>query len=307
MLPNDPTDPTNQDGRIDAASKALRGRVAQCVKVYRDVLGLIQFDKVTTNGDARVTNATTYVFRTLPDVLAQYLAAAAAKVDEIMLEGGVRNIWFAAQYVEAAYQTGAARNRANLAAQSAVYRAKWPDLRALLLSEPYQRRMSMLYAREFEEMAGLAAEIKRDMAQILTAGMGNGIGPLVISKQMTEQLGIEKRRADRIARTEINAAHTNARMDQAQDAKVELDLDSREMHVSALSPTTRLTHAARHATLHTVQDQRDWWARDGNRINCKCSTVTVLVNKAGVPLSPSIVQAAKAQKTRIKAEAAAGA
>lgn len=291
MLPNDPSDPTGQDSREQQASAALRGRVTRCVKQYRDVLAKIDFVKITTN-------AVTYEFRTLPTVLAMYLAQAGAKVDEILLEGGTQNIWFAAQYVEAAYQTGAARNRANLAAQSAVYKAARPDLRALLLSEPYQRRMSMLYAREFEEMAGLAAEVKRDMAQILTAGMANGQGPMEISKQMTQQLGIEKRRADQFARTEINAAHTNARMDQAQDAQITLDLDSREMHVSALSPTTRQSHRDRHGTLHSIQDQRDWWSRHGNRINCKCSTVTVLVDKRGQPLSPGIVQAAKAQKSK---------
>lgn len=32
--------------------------------------------------------------------------------------------------------------------------------------------------------------------------------------------------------------------------------------------------------------------------NCKCSTVTVLVDKRGQPLSPGIVQAAKAQKSK---------
>lgn len=260
MLPNDRSDPTGQNSRELQAAAALRARVTRCVAVYRDLLSRIEF--------VPVTNARTYEFRTLPGVLAAWLQAAEQQVDAIMLEGGVTNIWFAAQFVEQAYQTGAARNRANLAAQSVVYKAARPDLRSLLLSEPYQRRLALLYAREFEEMKGLGATIKKDMAQILTAGMANGQGPKEISRQMTEQLGIEKRRADRIARTEINNAHTNARMDQALDAQQNLGLDSREMHISALSPTTRQTHRDRHGTLHSVQAQRDWWSRDGNRINC---------------------------------------
>lgn len=288
MLPNKRSDPTGQLTRENAASAALRARVTRCVAVYRDVLERIEF--------VTISNARTYEFRTLPGVLAAWLAAAEQQVDAIMLEGGVTNIWFAAQFVEPAYRTGAARNRAALAAQSVVYKAARPDVRSVLLSEPYQRRLALLYAREFEEMKGLGAIVKKDMAQILTAGMANGQGPMEISRQMTEQLGIEKRRADRIARTEINNAHTNARMDQALDARESLGLDSREMHISALSPTTRQSHRDRHGTLHTVQAQRDWWSRDGNRINCKCSTVTVLVDRRGQPLMPGIVAAARAQK-----------
>lgn len=289
MLPNDRRDPTGQNSRELQAAAALRARVTRCVTVYRDVLKRIEF--------VQVSNAASYEFRTLPGVLAAWLQAAEQQVDAIMLEGGTTGIWFAAQFVEQAYQTGAARNRANLAAQSVVYKAARPDLRSLLLSEPYQRRLALLYAREFEEMKGLGNIIKKDMAQILTAGMANGQGPIEISRQMTAQLDIEKRRAERIARTEINNAHTNARMDQATDARENLGLDSREMHISALSPTTRQTHRDRHGTLHTVQAQRDWWSRDGNRANCKCSTVTVLIDKAGRPLSPRLVAAAQAQKT----------
>lgn len=288
MLPNRRSDPTGQATREAQAAAALRARVARCVDVYRDVLGRIEF--------VPVTNAVAYEFQTLPGVLTAWLAAAEQRVDQIMQEGGATGVWFAAQFVEPAYRSGATRNRANLAAQSAVYKASRPDLRSLLLSEPYQRRLSLLFAREFEEMKGLGAIIKKDMAQILTAGMANGQGPITIARQMTAQLGIEKRRAERIARTEINNAHTNARMDQADDARA-MGLDSREMHISALSPTTRQTHRDRHGTLHTVQAQRDWWARDGNRINCKCSTVTVLVSKGGVPLSPGLVAAARKQKT----------
>lgn len=288
MLPNNRSDPTGQNSREAQASAEMRGRVTRCVKVYRDLLGRIDFV---------VVNAKTYEFRTLPGVLAAWLAAAETQVDAIMLEGGLTNLWFTVQYVEPAYESGTACNRANLAAQSVVYRAARPDLRSVLLSEPYQRRLSLLYAREFEEMKGLSAAIKKDMAQILTAGMATGQGPKEISRQMTQQLGIEKRRADRIARTEINNAHTNARMDAAQDAEQNLGLASLEMHISALSPTTRASHRQRHGTLHTVQDQRNWWSQPGERINCKCSTVTVLVDKRNQPLMPSLVQAALKQKS----------
>lgn len=287
MLPNNPKDPTGQNTREAKAAAALRARVTRCVKVYRALLERIEF--------VAVSNAKSYEFRTLPSVLSAWLQDAETQVDAIMLQGGVGELWFMTQFVGPAYESGAARNRAALAAQSVVYKAARPDLQSLLLSEPYQRRLSLLTAREFEAMKGLGNEIKKDMAQILTAGMAGGQGPIDIAKQMTEQLGIEKRRAERIARTEINNAHTEARMDQAVDAR-RLGIESMEMHVSALGVQARPTHRARHGTLHTVQEQRDWWSRDGNRINCRCSTVTVLVDSKGNPLTPQIVEAARRQK-----------
>lgn len=284
MLPNNPKDPTGQTTREDKAAAALRRRVTRCVDVYKRVLDRIEF--------VVVTNAKTYEFRTLPGVLSAWLAMAESEVDAIM----IADRWFMSQYVEPAYESGTARNRAAMAAQSAVYKASRPDLRSILLSDPYQRRLSILAAREFEAMKGLGNEIKKEMAQILTAGMANGQGPIDIAKRMTEQLDIDKRRAEMIARTEINYAHTTARMDQAEDARIRLGIDSLECHISALSPTTRPSHRARHGTLHTVQEQRDWWSQRGERVNCKCSTITILVDSKGEPLTPSLVEAARRQK-----------
>ena len=288
MLPNNPKDPTGQTTREDRAAAALRTRVTRCVNVYKRVLDRIEF--------VVVTNAKTYEFRTLPSVLTAWLQDAERQVDAIILQGGVGELWFMTQFVGPAYESGAARNRAALAAQSVVYKASRPDLQSLLLSEPYQRRLSLLAAREFEAMKGLGNEIKKEMAQILTAGMANGQGPIDIAKRMTEQLEIDKRRAEMIARTEINNAHTEARMDQAVDARIRLGIESLECHISALSLTTRPSHRARHGTLHTVQEQRDWWSQRGERVNCKCSTITILVDSKGEPLTPSLVEAARRQK-----------
>ena len=85
-------------------------------------------------------------------------------------------------------------------------------------------------------------------------------------------------------------------MEEAQAAERDLGLQSREMHISALLPTTRETHRARHGTLHTVQEQKDWWSQNGSRINCRCSTITVLVDAAGQPYAKRIVELALAQK-----------
>lgn len=288
MLPFDKADPTGQKRREARAIKALRQRVRRCEKLYRSILDRLEF-RVVRNAES------TYEFRTLPSILALWVADAGAQVDAIILEtvapqteseeaisagpaaavtGGAATattyggLWFTVEFVQAAYREGAAKNRAALARQSPVYAAYRPDLRSVLLSDPYRRRLELLAAREFEEMQNLSGRVKSTMAQVLTQGMASGLGPREIAANLTRQTGIEERRAERIARTEINFAHNVARMDQAQEARQELGIKSLEMHVSALSPTTRKTHRARHGTLHTVQDQRAWWARDANAINC---------------------------------------
>jgi SPP1 gp7 family putative phage head morphogenesis protein len=288
-LPSNRRNPTGQLGRENRATADFNRRMKAIGAAYKRLLADLDFERFTVNAEV-------YEFRTLPAILAGMIEQTERLVDSILLEGGAANLWFLRQYVEPAYVQGTEINRANLALQSDVYRASRPNLRALLLSEPYQRRLSLLAAREFELMKGLSATTKSSMAQILTSGVATGNGPIAIARQLTAQVGIEQRRAERIARTEVNQALTNGRMEEAQAAERDLGLQSREMHLSALLPTTRATHAARHGTLHTVQAQKDWWSRDANRINCRCSTITVLVDAAGQPYAKRIVELALAQK-----------
>lgn len=174
-----------------------------------------------------------------------------------------------------------------------MYAAGRESLASILESDPYQQRMALVHARVFEEMKGLTAEVKRDMARVLTDGVGRGLNPLDIARNLTDQTGIEKRRANRIARTEVTTALRRARWDEAESSMDDLGLNIRLLHLSALSPTTRIKHALRHAHTYTVQEVRDWYAVDANSINCKCSQVEVLVDADGKPLYPNVIEMAK--------------
>ena len=72
------------------------------------------------------------------------------------------------------------------------------------------------------------------------------------------------------------------------------------MHMSALSPTTRKTHADRHGNLYSPAEVREWWARESNAVDCKCSVVVVLVDELGKPLVERIVSRAKANYAVMK-------
>lgn len=291
ILPTNPADPTGADALERSAMRALRVRVRRVRKAYADAIE--RFDP-----EPLVTNARRYTYRLDPFVLNSVLQDLDGYIDSLFLEGGVETGWFFQGYVEQAYQRGTLQQHKNLARQSASYRGGTESLASLLRSEPYRRRLALIASREFEEMKGLAGDLKANMGRVLTDGLGRGMNPREIAKRLTSQAGIEERRAERIARTEVTTALRRARLDEAQDAQDLYGLRSLEMHFSALSPTTRETHAARHGKLFTVDQQRDWWAEGANSINCKCSSITVLVDASNKPLFPAIIQ--RARKMRKK-------
>lgn len=65
------------------------------------------------------------------------------------------------------------------------------------------------------------------------------------------------------------------------------------MHISALSPTTRKTHAARHGQLFTAAQVRNFWSIEENRTGCKCSIAEVIVDESGTPIVPAILERAQ--------------
>lgn len=283
ILPSNPHDPTGQAGREARAEKDWNRRLAAIEKLYRDALERIP---------AVTVNATQYDIS--PPVLQLTLDDIGAQVDRLLLQGGQQDLWFTEAYVEPAYIQGTAQQFSNLSVQSAAYAATRQNLTALISSPAYQTRLAFLKQRQYDNMVGLSADIKRSMSLILQDGLAAGLNTRTIAANLTAQTGIEQRRAALIAQTEIPGALRQARMAEADQVTRDLGILSREMHLSALLPTTRATHRARHATLHTTAEQREWWSQDGNRYRCHCSTVTVLVDAEGKPLTPGVVDRARA-------------
>jgi hypothetical protein len=295
ILPSSISDPTGLDPTERRAIKDFDRRIKKSVQLYIDMLDRIEFVEITTNGRLHV-NKTRYEFRTMPEVLQTMMATTGEMIDQIMLEGGFRSLWFMSGYIEPAYRRGTSVSMTNISAQSLDYSRSRPNLESLLSSAPYQRRLGLLRAREFEEMKGLSDVIKKDLAQILTDGMGRGLNPRDIADTMVKQIDVEQSRAHRIARTEIPQAFKEARREESRQAMNDFGFKIVMMHLSAMSPTTRKTHAQRNATLHTIEEQQDWYAQDGNAINCKCSEIETLVDDKGVPLSTGAIDKAKQRK-----------
>lgn len=294
ILPRNIGDPTAQDARERRAIKAFDAKVKEVDSEVRDILGRFKPTVLTINSGADLLrrynfNVDTIQMELIGDEIGRM-------IDRIFLEGGESGLWFVTQYVAPAYQQGTGMAQANMAIQSQVYRAARPALDNILLSPEYRRRIGYVRARQFENMREVTSSMRVAYSRILADGMMQGLNPLTIADQLTELTGTTQARARRIARTEITTALRRSRLDEAEDAMVRLGILTKMMQISALSATTRPTHAARHARLYTIDEVRVWMSTSPNMINCKCSFVEVLVDESGKPLTPGIV--ARAEKMR---------
>lgn len=268
ILPSSLADPTGQNSRELRAMADFKQRMLKIQRGMMAILGQQQYTVVTLNAAELALNETVYRFELDENILDRINAEIGILIDAILLQGGQRSLWFMDLYVQPAYQQGTAQSVANLSVQSAEYALSRPTLESVLLSDPYRKRIGLVRAREFENMQNLTAWMKNDLSRTLSQGMSLGQNPRVIAKSIKERIGGSQSRAETIARTEITNALRQARMDETLSAQESLGIQTKEMHLSALSPTTRPTHAARHSKLFSIQEQKEWWARDANSINC---------------------------------------
>jgi SPP1 gp7 family putative phage head morphogenesis protein len=292
ILPGNPADPTGVDRLERGAMREFGRRMRKVLQSYKAALVRIPVEPAVNRR---------YKFELDQTLLSFLLGELDRTVDSTIFGDMEGNLWFFDQFVEVSARRGAAQAFANLSQQSPAYKAGRESVQNILRSQAYRRRMALVRARVFEEMKGLAADVKTDMARVLTDGVGRGLHTREIAQNLTDQAGIETRRAHKVARTEVTTALRRARWDETEDAQEEFGLQTRELHLSALSATTRKSHAARHGRLYTVDQVRDWWSKDGNSINCKCSTTSVMVDKDGNPIVAAIVDRARRTKKAMKA------
>lgn len=295
LLPRNINDPTGQDSRERKCIAEFERRNKLILKGLKAILNRQHYTVITLNAvgfeqKRYQFNIDEFMYDSIGDEIDNL-------IDRIILEGGDdKRLWLSSGFVEPAYQQGTAMAHANLALQSAAYKLSRPQLFDILISEPYRRRLGYIRAREFEEMKAYSAGMKNRFRTLLLDGMAQGLNPEDIAVRMSEQTGTDIVSARRIARTEITTALRRSRLDESEDAMQRLGLNIRMMQISALSATTRLSHALRHAKLFTITEMRDWMSTSPNMINCKCTFVEVMVDDDGAPWTPTIIEKAQAMR-----------
>lgn len=281
-------DPTRQAGNRRKANATLKKRLAGAKREVNQLVESFRVEK-TTVPDRYKVNAVRYEWL----IDEQRLAGVDAEIKAIISRWfGTQTEqkparWFFDSFLSSAYTQGTAEsaNRiAMLGQQAGVSSATLSQLQveSILLSAPYRRRIEFVFSRAFNNMKGFTDSLATDLGRILADTVTSGQSPRQAQRQIKKRFDVSEGRAERIARTEINRAYTNSRMEQGIDARDRLGIQVMLMHRSALIATTRATHARRHGQLYTFEEQMKWWDEGSNRINCLCGVTEVVVENGAV-------------------------
>ncbi|MEH5195335.1 phage minor head protein [Klebsiella pneumoniae] len=224
-------------------------------------------------------NAGKFIYDMSAQELADLLEAVQVILDDYLLEGGEQNLW-AMDYVVAEAQRGTLEAFNNLSQQSQVY-ASQTTLQQLLSSPGYLNQIASARLTTFSDWKIISDTARGDLTNIITDAVARGVNPRETASVISKRLDVSMSKAKNIAQTEQVGALREAQWNETDWASERLGLNTGLLHLSALKPTTRTTHAFWHGKVRTVQEVRDWYAVDGNKYHCYCSQIPVLLNDDG--------------------------
>lgn len=221
-------------------------------------------------------NAATYVYDMTAQQLADLLERVQVILDDYLLEGGSQNLW-AFAYVSDEYQRGTLNAFTNLSVQSPVY-ASQTTLSALLSSPAYQNQIAAAYVSTYSDWVGVSDKARADLANVISDAIGRGVNPKETARLISKRLDVSMSDAKNIAQTEQVGALREAQWNETEWTRERLGLNTGLLHLSALKPTTRQTHAFWHGKVRTVAEVREWYSINGNKYHCYCSQVPAILN-----------------------------
>ncbi|HFG0070864.1 phage minor head protein [Klebsiella pneumoniae] len=234
------------------------------------------------NGDEPTlyqVNAGKFIYDMSAQELADLLEAVQVILDDYLLEGGEQSLW-AMDYVAAEAQRGTLEAFNNLSQQSQVY-ASQTTLQQLLSSPGYLNQIASARLTTFSDWKVISDTARGDLTNIITDAVARGVNPRETASVISKRLDVSMSKAKNIAQSEQVGALREAQWNETDWASERLGLNTGLLHLSALKPTTRTTHAFWHGKVRTVQEVRDWYAVDGNKYHCYCSQIPVLLNDDG--------------------------
>ncbi|WP_449544215.1 phage minor head protein [Lelliottia nimipressuralis] len=224
-------------------------------------------------------NAGKYIYDMTAAQLADLLQVVQAILDDELLEGGSQNLW-AMDYVTAEYERGTLNAFTNLSVQSQVY-ASQTTLQQLLSSPGHLNQVAAARLTTFSDWKVISDTARGDLTNIITDAVARGVNPRETASIVSKRLDVSMSKAKTIAQTEQVGALRQAQWNETDWAADRLGLNTGLMWLSALKPTTRSWHASRHGKVYTTEEVRDFYAENGNRYNCYCSQIPVLLNDDG--------------------------
>lgn len=224
-------------------------------------------------------NAGKFIYDMSAQELADLLEAVQGILDDYLLDGGEKNLW-AMDYVVAEAQRGTLEAFNNLSQQSQVY-ASQTTLQQLLSSPGYLNQISAARLTTFSDWKVISDTARGDLTNIITDAVARGVNPRETASLISKRLDVSMSKAKNIAQTEQVGALREAQWNETDWASERLGLNTGLLWLSALKPTTREWHRARHGKVFTTEEVRDFYAENGNRYNCYCAQVPALLDDNG--------------------------
>ena len=168
-------------------------------------------------------------------------------------------------------------------ASASELRWVWPTGEELLFrfgkeESDYQNQIAAAYIGTYSDWKLESDRARGDLANVIADAIGRGVNPRETAQVISKRLDVSMSRAKNMAQTEQVGALRQAQWNETDWAADRLGLKTGLLWLSALKPTTRSWHASRHGKVYTTEQVRDFYAENGNRYNCYCSQIPVLLN-----------------------------
>lgn len=289
------SDPTGQARNRERASRDLERRLEKSrIEITKLFLQIPRTTKTETKVvNNLIVNELVWLYEI--DVTGfERLSQEISNILDLNLETGAPAMpvnWFYKKYVEVAFRSGgfddfidvqqmlAELKNEGLLEETFSIVSVDPDV--ISNSTIYRRALAKEYAIGYRSVKTLSESTAIDVFAEIQRAIESGQNTKVVGNVIAKRFDVAKFKARRLARTEINAAYNNAKLELTTLAEEQFGISLGNMHVSALIPTTRVTHAKRHGLAYSVHDQLTWWNTSPNRINCLCSTRKVAIDRNG--------------------------
>lgn len=296
VIPRNKADPTQSARPVNRMFRDIEGRY------YRIKVALKQLFDETLTGRERASNqqshavhgniiyqvnAGAYIYDMTATQLADLLQRMQIILDDALLEGGSNNLW-ALSYVSDEYERGTHQAFTNLSVQSPIYEQQ-TTLAQLLSSLAYQNQVAAAYVSTYSDWLLESDRARGDLANVISDAIGRGINPRETARIVSQRLDVSMARAKNMAQTEQVGALRKAQWQETDWARERLRLNTAVLWLSALKPTTRSWHAARHGRTYTTEEVEAFYAENGNRYHCYCSQIPVILDEGGKVVNTGLV------------------
>lgn len=276
-IPVSTTDPVGANRRLSKANKQIEARYK---RLNSSVIDLFRTIPVAAT-NAEDAYGYTYDFSAIR--AATFNEELQRLIDEILLDDvqpmNAGQFWMSIA-VSDSYASGTVEAQQQLASMSPVY-ADQRTITDIIYSPPYLQRLAIANASTYGDWVGLSDAARNDLSQVIMNAIATGANPRDIEDTISARVGVSKSRAQNMAQSELTGILRKSQADEVQESKVTLGLNAALFWISALLPTTRISHSLRSGRAFSPEDCADFYAKDGNKWRCHCAQTPCMLDDEG--------------------------